>query len=510
MLIARAVCLSVVIVNYPLAAQGQDVSKVIERYIEAIGGKKAIENIASTDVSGSVSSADGRSGVFTQHGRRPHLFYVSMSWGDSRWRAGFNGRSAWQDDSLEGVRTLYGEAASRVRAEAGYAGTHFLLSEKVNRVTETGRDEVRGHRVIVAVALTADGTKRTLFFDANSHLLVKDEQQTGAGMEERFFDDYRPVDRVMEPHRIEWRRNGETFRIVVERITHNASVDGRLFDVPAPAAEPPLDIDTVLSAAGRNEQSADSRRASYAYTQSLTIRLVDGRGRVSQRQGSAFEVFHLGGQPVGRMIRRMDGQPLSEAERRRENERVERVVREYERQRLSGQPVRLEQGEFSAGYALRDLWGSLVLRVPVMTTGWFPAYRRISDFSNIRRERISGSALVVMEFQPKAGVAPNGDVERQASTMAGTLWIDEASQQVIRIDASFVENYESIVQGSSVWMEQTLVDDEAWLPARIETNLRRSLGFGALAQPLVAVQFTDYKKFGVETDSTVTPPDRAR
>lgn len=37
-------------------------SKVIERYIDAIGGKNAVEKIVSTEVSGSIHAADGRSG----------------------------------------------------------------------------------------------------------------------------------------------------------------------------------------------------------------------------------------------------------------------------------------------------------------------------------------------------------------------------------------------------------------------------------------------------------------
>jgi hypothetical protein len=78
-------------------------------------------------------------------------------------------------------------------------------------------------------------------------------------------------------------------------------------------------------------------------------------------------------------------------------------------------------------------------------------------------------------------VAPSGDVERQASRMAGTLWIDDASQQVIRIESHFIDDY-----------------------------LRRSLAFGALVQPLITVQFNDYRKFNVATDTAVTLPDAGR
>jgi hypothetical protein len=503
---AAALSLSIAIVVCPITAHAQSAGKVIERHLDAIGGKMAIETIVSTEVTGSISAADGRSGTFTQRTTRPQLFSVSMSLGGVRWRAAFNGRAAWQEDSLDGVRTLYGQAASRVRAEASYANTRFMVPEKISRVHVTGRDQVRGHAVIVVVAITPDGMKRTLFFDATTYLLVKDVQETDAGVEERLFDDYRPVDRVMEPHRIEWHRNGETLRIAVEKVTHNAPIDEHVFDVPAARPEPPLDIDAVLSTAERNEQRAESVRASYAYTQALSARIVDEQGRVKQRVGSAYEVFHLDGQPVGRLIRKYGGEALSEAEQRREDERVNRIVREYEQQRRSGRVGRPAQEDVASAYELRGLGGALVLRVPVMTAGWLPAYRRMSDFSRIRRERARGRAVVLLEFEPKSDVEPNGDVERQAVKMAGALWIDEASQQVIRVESYFFDDYGSIVQGSSVWMEQTLVNDEVWLPSRIETNVRRSLRFGALGQPLIAVQFTDHKKFNVETDSKVALP----
>lgn len=506
-----ALCLSVVIVNYPIAAEAQSASKIIERHIQAIGGKQAVERIVSTDVSGSIRSADGRSGVFTQRTTRPHLFSLSLSWGDSRWRTGFNGRSAWQDDSLDGWRTLYGQAASRVRAEATYANAHFMMSEKVSQVSVAGPDQVHGHPVIVVVAVTPDGMKRTLCFDAKSYMLVKDEQQTDAGVDERFFDDYRPVDRVMEPHRIEWHRNGETLRIAVERVTHNAPIDGQVFDVPAAPAEPPLDIDAVLSAAGRSEQRAERLRPSYAYTRTWTFGRIDEQGKVTRHEGPAFDVFHLGGQPIGRQITKVRGEALSEAERRREDERVNNVVREYEQQRASGRVRPPRQGGLSAAsVVLSNLWGSAVLQIPMMTAGWFPAYLRVSDFSHTRRERVRGRAAVVVEFQPKRGVLPDGDFERQVSAMAGTLWIDDASHDVIRIESYFVDDYNHIVPGSSLWMEQTLVNDEVWLPSHIELNLRRGVNFGKFLQSLLTVSFTGHKKFGVQTDTTVTLPEVGR
>lgn len=252
-----SLCASVAIVSYPLAAQAQSASEVIERHIKAIGGKDAVEKIVSTEMSGSVRAADGRSGVFTQRTRRPDLFSVGVSWGDVRLRTAFNGRSAWQDDSVDGVRTLYGAAAARIRAEARYANTRFLLPQKVSRVSIAGREHLLGRPVIVIVAITPDGLMWRLFFDSSSYLLVKDEQQTDAGLEQRFFDDYRRVDQVMEPHRIEWRRRPDA--------TNNAQrVCARRMRTPSQCCSSPW----TSMAGRRGERVGPSRRFTWMVSRS--------------------------------------------------------------------------------------------------------------------------------------------------------------------------------------------------------------------------------------------------
>ena len=145
---SAVLCLLAVAVSHPLTARAQSAGEVIERHIKAIGGKKAIEKIAGTEASGIVTTADGQSGVFTLRTKRPHAFSISLSWGDSRFRAGFNGRSAWQDDG-DGPRTLYGDAASRVRAEASNANAQYTLPEKVRQMWVVGRDEVKVRSIML-------------------------------------------------------------------------------------------------------------------------------------------------------------------------------------------------------------------------------------------------------------------------------------------------------------------------------------------------------------------------
>jgi hypothetical protein len=68
-----ALVLAVVIVSPPIPAQAQSGDKIVDQYINAIGGKKAVGQIASTALTGIVTSADGRTGEFTQQTKRPNL-----------------------------------------------------------------------------------------------------------------------------------------------------------------------------------------------------------------------------------------------------------------------------------------------------------------------------------------------------------------------------------------------------------------------------------------------------
>ena len=137
-----------------------------------------------------------------------------------------------------------------------------------------------------------------------------------------------------------------------------------------------------------------------------------------------------------------------------------------------------------------------------------PSPGHTSDLINLVRK--SGIKAIVVEFQPKPRADPQNDFERQASKMAGTLWIDEASQSVIRLESYFTDDDNRNVQGSSLRMERTFVNDEVWLPSRLEMNLRRSWAFGKFSNWVDTVLYIGHKKFNVDSDFTITLPDAGR
>lgn len=470
----------------PLAARAQSAGQIIERHLKAIGGEKAVEKILSTEMAGTVTTPDGRSGTFTQRARRPNQFSVSVSAGDTRWRAGFNGRATWQDDR-DGLRTLFGQPASRVRAEATFAATRLLAPDKILEFIAAGRHQVRDRSVFVVLAVMADGAVRRLFFDTSSYLLVKDEQETDAGVEERLYDDYRAVDQLLEPHRIEWRRGGDTFQITIDRVVHNAPINAQTFDVPAPTVQPPVNLDAVLAAAERHERGVDDLLASYTYTVSGATGRMDDTGRVTTQEGAAWEALHVSGRRVLKQIRTQRGEPLNESEQRREDERVATIIKALEK----GGPV--PPGPPQDGIVL--------YRAPSLS-----AFRRVSDFSHARRESVDGRPTIVVEFAPQPRVRTANEVEEQAAVTAGTIWIDEALHYITRHESFLLADYDRVAGGSALRFERALINGEVWLPVQRQEHMRLKFAFGNRSQMFFTTDYREHKKFTVQTDATIELP----
>jgi hypothetical protein len=219
---------------------------------------------------------------------------------------------------------------------------------------------------------------------------------------------------------------------------------------------------------------------------------MDAQGVVAQEETAAYEIFHLGGLQVRKLLRRL-GKPLGDAERQREDERVNGVLEAFRK----GTFVRPAVTPRSDGLTMYMPHGASA----------FAALMRMSEFSSARREQLRGRATVVVEFQPRRGVAARNLLEQQMSRMAGAVWIDETTQHLARVESYFRDDHERTIQGSSIRMERTVFNDEVWLPSREELHHRWSFAFGNRSQWQYTAIYSGHRKFGVDTDAGFRLPD---
>jgi hypothetical protein len=96
--------------------------------------------------------------------------------------------------------------------------------------------------------------------------------------------------------------------------------------------------------------------------------------------------------------------------------------------------------------------------------------------------------------------------------MAGTVWVDEQDRSVARIEGRFLDNFKiggglvvSIQKGTNFSGQFLKINDEVWLPARVEGHgSARAFLFFKFNGSLTVV-YSDYRKF--KTSSTIRMPE---
>jgi len=488
----------------------QSAESIIERHIKAQGGKKALQAISSVRITGSVTrnGAASAPGDFLWQTRAPGSFYVETRIGEAHRIEACNGKSGWVEDTAGGLRTLTGREQARARAAALYRNDHFLNYKKQKiKVKLLGRETLAGRPAVVVEMTTYTGLQRKVYFDAETYLLLKDEEEREGGREEIFYGDYRAVDGVKEPYRITLRGGAETLDVMVREVTHNGDVAASLFDFPNRSARPLPDLGALLNALAKNQKKIDEIREDYTYTSKETEIEIDGKGNIKQKSEEMYEVFFVHGRQVKKLVMK-EGRPLNESEQRKEQERVEKRIKEVEK--LSK--------ERDARVAKRE--AAAKKRAEAGAEEDDDDHFGISDFLRVcqlvhpRRERFSGREVIVFEFEPRPGYKARNRAESIAQKLVGVMWVDEDAQEVVRAEARTTDSIKvgggllaSLGKGAEFVFEQDRINNEIWLPRYTEVNLSARVLLVAGMKVHRTEHFSDYKKFRIETQQEIKPPD---
>jgi hypothetical protein len=202
--------------------------QIIDKYVEAIGGKAAFDRLTSRVMIGSFENP--RLTVPLEiYAKPPDLRVEIMGFGEAS--QGFNGDVGWSMNVSEnGLKELTGPALARFRRQSIF-NREVRIREQYDRLTSAGKARIGNRETYVLEAVAAGAGTMQLFFDVQTGLLVR--QNLGAN--EIDFEDYREVDGVKLPYTIRRKIPGAgTFSLTFREIKHNVPIDDTKFSVPAP------------------------------------------------------------------------------------------------------------------------------------------------------------------------------------------------------------------------------------------------------------------------------------
>jgi len=211
---------------------------VIARYEKAAGGVATIENLATLLLAG-VQTVYGagpspQSANIEIYNKAPGKFLYSADLLGGPERRGFDGESGWLSRNND-VHRLEAEALSRASRDSDLLA-YLRLKQAFSGFRVLGRDKINDKDVIQVGALSRDGSRVRLYFDAALGLLVRSAAQNktpfGLLPDVIDFEDYRSVGGLMVPFRI---RRSQPPTVVVwdfKQVNINTPIEDSKFTIP--------------------------------------------------------------------------------------------------------------------------------------------------------------------------------------------------------------------------------------------------------------------------------------
>jgi hypothetical protein len=257
---------------------------------------------------------------------------------------------------------------------------------------------------------------------------------------------------------------------------------------------PVPEVPALLAEVQKNQKALDALVEQYACRKKVEELEPAKSGDFRTKSVKEFEVFYLGGREVDRLVAK-DSRPLAPDEQQAENARVERKVKEllHKQEKQSEREARGEKKkDDEPGISM---------------------FLRVERFSNPRRVDFRGQNVVSFDFEGNPEYRPKTRLESLVQKLVGRMWVDDQAKEIVKLDARFANSMKigggilaSIHEGSAFDFEQTLINQEIWLPSYVEAHLIARLLFKGVREDEI-IHYSDYKKFRVET---VAEPERGK
>jgi len=236
----------------------------------------------------------------------------------------------------------------------------------------------------------------------------------------------------------------------------------------------------------------DKRQRDYTYIQREEHHRLDGKGEVKSTETKTSEVLEIYGEQVERLIAR-DDKPLSEKEAKKEEEKIQKLIdkRKNESEEDRNKREKKEEKE-------REENRQFVREVA-------DAY----NFTFVGIESLSGRDAYVIDGEPRPGYEAHLKEAKILPKFRFRAWIDKDESQWKKLDIQCIDTVSfglflaRVHKGSRVIIEQTRINNEVWLPQRINVKIDVRLALLKDFNVEDDITYRDYKKF--RTDTKIVP-----
>jgi len=213
-----------------------NVDDILNQYIQALGGRAALERVTTRIKTGTLVAQGGMKAPLEVYEKAPNKTLTIFRAPHGVNQMGFDGAIGWTKTPEQGLREEAGQQLDFVKSEAEFY-KELKLKERYSKMTVLGLAQLDNCEAYVIEAAPPRGRPEKLYFDRQTGLLVRMDIVPDLGQEkmqmQAYFEDYRVVDGVKLPFAIRRARPGFTWTYQFDEIKLNAPLEDAKFNKPA-------------------------------------------------------------------------------------------------------------------------------------------------------------------------------------------------------------------------------------------------------------------------------------
>ena len=212
--------------------------QIIDKYVEALGGKTAIEKVTSRVTKGTFEiPAFGATGTWEGYAKAPNkAISVTDVPNFGVIKQAFDGTVAWEDTPQTGLNEKSGAALARAKLDYDFYRS-IRLKELYPKMTVKGKEKVGDKDAYVIEATPAGTGAETWYFDTTTGLLLRADAEregpNGTAMVQIYLDDYRTMDGIKAPFSMRQTMPEFELSIKTTELKYNVEIDDAKFSKPA-------------------------------------------------------------------------------------------------------------------------------------------------------------------------------------------------------------------------------------------------------------------------------------
>ena len=233
----------------------------------------------------------------------------------------------------------------------------------------------------------------------------------------------------------------------------------------------------------------------YTFLERSETRELDSGAHVKTRKILLYDVTMLEGSPYRRLVGK-DDHPLSPEEERTEQKKLAESIAQRRKETAAERARRIADWEKK-----REREREPLAEVP-------DAF----DFRIAGDAQIDGRDAWIVEGTPRPGYRARSSLAKLFPKFRGKLWIDKADYQWVKTEAEVIDNISwglfvaRLSKGARLDVQMTRVNDEVWLPKRIEAKASARVALVKKYNIEADTSFSNYRKFQVESRVVAATP----